>query len=63
MVSWKLTAEVMENAKIRTISTELIEAEIQTQTGLVQVAVFGVLRRLDFMNILRNPSKQNSEIN
>ena len=59
----KLTAEVMENAKIRTISTELIEAEIQTQTGLVQVAVFGVLRRLDFMNILRNPSKQNSEIN
>jgi hypothetical protein len=59
----KLTAEVIENAKIRTISAKLIESEIQKQTGLVQIAVFGVLRRLDFMNILRNPSKQNSEIN
>jgi len=59
----KLTAEVIENAKIRTISAELMEEQIQKQTGLVQIAVFGVLRRLDFMNILRNPSKQNSEIN
>ena len=59
----KLTAEVIENAKIRTISSELIEEQIQKQSGLVQIAVFGVLRRLDFMNILRNPSKQNSEIN
>tara|TARA_A100001011_G_C14041365_1_gene727931 strand:- start:66 stop:836 length:771 start_codon:yes stop_codon:yes gene_type:complete len=59
----KLTAEVIENSKIRTISKELIEEQIQKQTGLVQIAVFGVLRRLDFMNILRNPSKQNSEIN
>jgi hypothetical protein len=59
----KLTAEVIENAKIRTISSELIEEQIKKQSGLVQIAVFGVLRRLDFMNILRNPSKQNSEIN
>ena len=55
-----LTAEVIEDAKLRVIDAELIESELQEETGLVQVAIFGVLRRLEFMNILRNPSHQNS---
>jgi len=55
-----LTAEVIEDAKLRVIDAELIESELQEETGLVQVAIFGVLRRLEFMNILRNPSYQNS---
>ena len=58
--SRSLTAEVIEDAKLRVIDAELIEAELQEETGLVQVAIFGVLRRLEFMNILRNPSFQNS---
>ncbi len=58
--SRSLTAEVVEDAKLRVIDAELIETELQKETGLVQIAIFGVLRRLEFMNILRNPSKQNS---
>ncbi len=58
--SRSLTAEVIEDAKLRVIDAELIESELQEETGLVQVAIFGVLRRLEFMNILRNPSFQNS---
>ena len=57
-----LTAEVIENSKLRTIDIEIIEAEILKETGLVQIAAFGMLRRLDFMNILRNPNFQNFEI-
>ena len=57
--SRSLTAEVVEDAKLKVIDAELIETELQKETGLVQIAIFGVLRRLEFMNILRNPSKQN----
>ena len=55
-----LSAEAIEDSKLQIISTELIENEILEQSGLVQIATFGILRRLHFMNILRNPSKQNS---
>ena len=58
--SRSLTAEVVEDAKLIVIDAELIESELQQETGLVQIAIFGVLRRLEFMNILRNPSKQNT---
>lgn len=56
-----LSAETIEDTKLRIIGTDLIESEILEQTGLVQIAAFGILRRLHFMNILRNPSKQNSD--
>ena len=51
---------LLEDAKLRVIDADLIETELQKETGLVQIAIFGVLRRLEFMNILRNPSKQNT---
>ena len=47
------SALAMENCLVRMIDDYILEREIEKETPLVQLTLFLVLRRLEFMNSLR----------
>ena len=47
------SAYALENCLVRTINEETIEKDLRTEEPLVQLILYLVLRRVEFMNSLR----------